>query len=123
MCIKGHVWTSHQSVIMEHFTDALRKDALKFATLPYGLHHIKCIKPMETKYGQSYIMLIGDDLTPYWSNQYMKKCCSGIDTSLYQDSETKYLVNNGYTIATVDIQPSKSGKYDRQYIYNLLPCL
>ncbi len=109
---------------MESFKQALRKKkAVKFDTIQDGVHTIKCIKPVEGKYGTSYIMLIGDDLQPYWSNSYMTTCIDGIEKDTFEDPTTKLLVNNGHPIATVEVMPCESGKYPKLYEFNELPPL
>ena len=109
---------------MGSFDQALRKKkAVKFDTIPDGVHTIKCIKSVEGKFGPSYIMLIGDDLQPYWSNSYMNTCIEGLEKDKFEDPTTKYLMNNGHPIATVEVMPCESGKYPKLYEFNELPPL
>ena len=102
-------------------TQAFSMDATKMENLKSNMVHcIDGMKCIETKYGDTFILLI--DGKTYWSNQYMKKCLNGADLTVYEDSTIDYLSNKGSPIATLEIADS-NGKYSKSYKFTLLPAV
>lgn len=103
---------------MDRYTEAYNTPAKKMSELKAGKYSIKCGRRQVTMHGPTYILLIGDDLQPYWCNEYMKKCMLGIDTVRYQDTE--YLMNKNMTLASLEIADC-TGKYSKSYKLKMDP--
>ena len=69
-------FSSPNMIKLEQFNEAFRSGASSLSTLEHGHHEVMPLKSVITKYGPTYILLVGASLTPYWANGAVKNAIS-----------------------------------------------
>ena len=93
------------------------KSAENLSKLDFGDYAVMAIRSVTTKFGPTYILLIGEDLNAYWANPYVKKILDLVLTdekkATLQDPVLKYITKEDTPVAEIKVSEVNYKAYNR----------